>query len=295
MNSVIDAVIVTYNPNIETLEECVASITGQVRKLWIIDNSSTEKSISNNLIEFYENIEVVTVGENKGIAFAQNIGIQNSLSNRSDYILLADQDSVFPKNYVDKMLSLFDMQSKVAAVSPLFHDTVGKNENEGFVVFSKLGFSRIFPKDGSHFISQTIASGLILNSALLENIGLMNTELFIDWVDYEWCWRAVHKGYKIVGNAEISIEHNLGDRAIQFAKKRINLREPIRHYYITRNACYLARKCSSISVWQRVILFGKSLMYIVGYSLLAVPRLKNLKMTLLGFYHGMIGRLGRLE
>ena len=54
MNSVIDAVIVTYNPNIKTLEECVASLTGQVRKLWIIDNSSTENSISNNLFEFYE-------------------------------------------------------------------------------------------------------------------------------------------------------------------------------------------------------------------------------------------------
>jgi len=47
----------------------------------------------------------------------------------------------------------------------------------------------------------------------------MNEDLFIDWVDFEWCWRARKKGYKIIGNANVVITHQLGDAAVTIGRK----------------------------------------------------------------------------
>lgn len=296
MNNKIDVVLVTYNPDIEMLMRCVASISIQVRKIWIIDNNSADSNISNDLTKLYENIEILRMSENKGIAHAQNIGIKKSLENQSDYILLSDQDTSYPDHYVNNMTSVFaKYHDELAAVAPLFHDVVGKNKNEGFFVISKFGYSKIFPSKGTHDINQAIASGLLIKSRFFEKIGLMNEELFIDWVDYEWSWRVVNLGYKILGNADILIEHSLGDRTINLGLKRVNFRSPPRHYYITRNAFHLAWRSPYLNIWHRLSLISKGISYIVGYSVLAKPRMSNLKMTLLGFYHSLIGRLGRLD
>jgi len=294
MNSVIDVVLVTYNPNMDMLIKCIDSIRLQVRKIWIVDNNSTVSNIMELLNEFHGSIELIKMSENEGIAHAQNIGIQKSIENNSDYILLCDQDTYFPSNYIEQMLPIFNSEpDNVAAVAPLFHDAVGKDKNEGFVTLSGFGYSRIFPDKGLYKINQAIASGLIIKSSTLNAIGLMDADLFIDWVDLEWCWRAIAKGYVILGNADVLIEHNLGDSSIAVGNKGINLRSPIRHYYITRNAFHLAWRCPYLDAWHRVVLICKGISYIGGFSILSKPRMMNLKMTLLGLYHSVIGRVGR--
>lgn len=120
----------------------------------------------------------------------------------------------------------------------------------------------------------------------------MNEELFIDYVDLEWCWRAVNKGYKIIGNAEVSINHTLGDYRKTFLNFEVNMRTPLRHYYITRNTIYLSLRSKELPFYSRLILFVKSLKYFMGFSLLGTPHLENLKYTSLGFLHGFRGKLG---
>jgi len=295
MSYVIDVVLVTYNPNLGLLRKCISSLKSQVRKIWIVDNHSTECDFQITLSGFDE-VELILLSENEGISHAQNIGIQQSLADGPDYILLSDQDTVYPEQFVRQMLPVFDGDqfNNVAAVAPLFHDIVGRNNNEGFVVISKFGYSKVFPDSGICEINQAIASGLILNAHALNDIGLMDGRLFIDWVDYEWCWRAIAKGYSIIGNANVLIEHNLGDRSITVGSKDLNLRSPFRHYFITRNAFHLAWRSPYLDGWHRLTLVYKGCLYIVGYSLLSKPRLTNLKMTTLALYHSIIGRLGKL-
>ena len=44
-------------------------------------------------------------------------------------------------------------------------------------------------------LSSSIIVNIINNNIILD-VGLMDESLFIDWVDFEWCWRAKSKGYK---------------------------------------------------------------------------------------------------
>jgi len=194
------------------------------------------------------------------------------------------------------MLPAFtENNNSIAAVAPLFHDAVGNKKNEGFILLSKFGYSFIFPDNGYYEINQAIASGLIIKSATLRDIGLMNDALFIDWVDFEWCWRAISKGYRIIGNANILIEHNLGDEQVHIAHKSMTVRAPLRHYYIVRNAFYLACYSPYLDFQHRLNLFYRGLFHVAAYSILAKPRFENFKITLLGFYHGVTQRLGRLD
>jgi rhamnosyltransferase len=294
MAKVIDAVIVTYNPDISLLKRCINSVIKDLRYIYIIDNNSNKLELKTES----KKIKFVELADNMGLAYAQNIGIKRSLEEKSDYILISDQDTSYPRDYVKNMLLEFDNFSdidKVAAIAPLFMDPKQVKANEGFFVKSLFGVKKFYPKDGLHEVFQAIASGKVLNAKSLSEIGLMNEDLFIDWVDFEWCWRARKKGYKIIGNANVIITHQLGDAAVTIGHKVITLRNPLRHYYITRNCVYLALRCDNLGVAHRVNLFFKLFKYALGFPIFSKPHLKQLKYTLIGLWHGIIGKMGRLD
>jgi rhamnosyltransferase len=113
-----------------------------------------------------------------------------------------------------------------------------KEKNHLFIKKGFLGFKKIYPINGKHEVFQRIASVMIIKTEFLHNIGLMCEQLFNDWVDIERCWRAIKKGYKIIGNADVIINHRLGSTSNSILYRSITLRNPLRHYYITRNAFF---------------------------------------------------------
>jgi rhamnosyltransferase len=288
----ITAVYVTYNADIILLKKSIESIISQVNKIYIIDNTPNKDLRLENLKN--EKVEIIYLGDNFGIAYAQNIGIKKSLNDNADFIMLSDQDTCYPKSYIYDMLQVFSYDKTIAAVAPRFIDS-NKTGKDGFISIYPLIFKQIFPKKGLYDVMQVIASGKILRAKYLKDIGLMNENLFIDWVDIEWCWRARKKGYKIIGNADVVINHQLGDNSKNIGFREVNLRSPIRHYYITRNAFYLSLYSKNLDLLHRITLFFKSFRYIIGYPILAKPRLKNLKYVLLGLWHGVNKKLGKLN
>lgn len=291
-----DVVLVTYNPDLKDVTMCINSLLGMVSYIWVVDNCSQNYDVPESIGSISDQIKMVRLSNNMGIAHAQNVGINMALDSGADYIVLSDQDTTYPKSFVEKMLPVFELnQDKIVAVAPLFHDVVSGNRNEGFIEVSKFGFSRFFPESGTHEILQSIASGLIIKASKISEVGLMDEALFIDWVDLEWCWRVRSKGYSIIGCSEVVIQHNLGDKSTSLGTKTVNLRSPLRHYYITRNAFYLSIHCEYINRWQKITLFSKGLRYVLGYPLLSEPRWLNFKMTCLGMFHGINAKLGRYE
>jgi len=286
------AVVVTYKPNVEILEKCVNSLVNQVDRLIIVDNTPGKCQLLENFRKM-QNIEIAYLNDNYGVAYAQNIGIKKALEEGVDFVLLSDQDTIYPLDYVEKMLECFK-DDRVAAAGPLFIDAhTGKVQF--FVKKGLFGFKKIYPKTGKHEVLQLIASGTIINAKFIPEIGLMKEELFIDWVDMEWCWRAVKKGYKIIGNADVVIKHFHGEKSKKFFTKNITLKSCIRNYYTIRNGIYLALHSNVLDSYRRALLFLKTFRNIFLFSLLSNNFLSNLKCTLKGFYHGLIGKLGKLD
>jgi len=142
-------------------------------------------------------------------------------------------------------------------------------------------------------VDYLIASGCLIPMAVLDEVGVMNAGLFIDYVDIEWGQRARSKGYENFGCFAAKMHHSLGDEPIWFCGKAYPAHSPLRHYYLFRNALHLYKMrhipldWKLADAWRLLLKFG-------FYSLLAKPRWQQFKMMSLGLLHGLAGRTGKL-
>jgi rhamnosyltransferase len=174
------AVIVTYNPNLTEVKTLIERISKHVALILIVDNGSE------NVIELRPlSAHVVELGENRGVATAQNIGIRMALERDYQFVLLFDHDSLPDEDMVPRLREAFDALSKqgvrVAAVGANYIERNGGAIQEP---------SR---RTGWAAKDMIISSGGLFSAEALRDVGPMLDDLFIDYIDTEWCMRARRK------------------------------------------------------------------------------------------------------
>lgn len=237
------AVIVTYNPEIVRLKDCINSLASQVEKIVLVDNGSKDSESLKALSE--DNLEVILLAENKGIAFAQNYGVQKGLETTDiDFLFFSDQDTCFPGDVIEKLEIAFannQMQGKkVACASPFFKDH-RSNYTHPSVSLNIFTSNKVVCSEGDNdlYPSHVIASGMLISREAWGVVGPFDEKLFIDWVDTEWCWRALTKNMVIVQTPSVMISHELGYGQKNFAGRSVTIHNSFRNYYKIRNAIYL--------------------------------------------------------
>ncbi|MFZ4287014.1 glycosyltransferase family 2 protein [Variovorax sp. HJSM1_2] len=293
MNST-SCVVVTYNPKIKSFLEVLDSISIQCDSIYIVDNSDADFS---HALPKIENLEYIHLNKNIGISAAQNIGIHKAMEKKQGFIWLSDQDTLYPPSYLTDMLAMFENKSltRVASVAPAYFD-VNKNGIQDFINHGPFT-QRLTPKPGVNLISHAIASGMIIPTEVLKVVGPMQEDLFIDWVDLEWCWRAKYRfGYQNIGNGNVVIKHTMGDNSVAFLGKKVSFRGATRHYYMIRNAFHLALHSRSAGPAIRVEIFFKALAWTIIFPLLASEdRSKHFNATLRGMWDGIRNKLGPMK
>lgn len=281
----IDVIVVIYQPNKEELSIMINSIISQVSNIIIVDNSDNVDSFSEyeNTISQKEKIHYYPMKRNRGIAFSQNFGIKKSITNNSDFIILSYQDTIFPETYVKDMLKEYEKISleynKIAAIAPSFVDYKNDSVEQGFNILNNNKITKINPIKNYYELQHAIASGLFLVASQLINLPLMKEELFIDWVDTEWCWRINNLGYNIIGTKNIKIKHKIGNSSIEFKKKFHTIHNEFRLYYIIRNAFYIIFYSKDITKYQKSFIFNKSIRYIIR-QLVVESFISNIKVII---------------
>jgi rhamnosyltransferase len=291
-SSDICCIVVAFNPDLEQLCKVIESILQWSQRVILVDNTPNT-SYCADVLDKYD-LDIIQLRENIGIGAAQNIGILKAASLGCDWIVLSDQDTLYPENYGLLMKSRLQMYENACAIAPTFIDV---HRSDEAIIKAKVpawhGWQKISPPGRVFDLYEAAASGLMLKVSSLQYVGLMNEQLFIDWVDFEWCWRARAAGFRVLGASDIKVNHSLGIGAISLGGKFVNVRPPIRHYYIVRNCIYLAIYSNFLNIFIRIRLLFKSLIFIAGYSLLFSPRLVNLYSVIAGFKDGVLGRLGK--
>jgi rhamnosyltransferase len=215
------------------------------------------------------------------------------------HVLLLDQDSALSEDMVQNLLAsenhLINAGQKVAAVGPLFVDE--KTGKRSFAIRgARIGVNRIPINISCHEPLQTdhlIASGALIRVSGLQSIGMMRDDLFIDWVDIEWCMRAQFNGYTCYIIPDAVMRHSIGDGNVRILGKDINLHSDLRNYYMIRNATYLIR-LKSMKSW-RVVIGFKVLKYLIFYSIYSQHRVKSTRLLWRALLDGVWGRLGKLQ
>lgn len=298
----VGAIIVLYIPNPVLLERLIDSLKGETELVFIIDNTPEGKAAFDLSQDWFDLRGITStyqpLGDNYGIAEAQNIGINLAIKSGCDHVILFDQDSAIAPNMVNDLLnaehSLLQQSVKVGAIGPLFLDEktneYSKTIRHGLFFVKRLNTTPadLHPVQADYLIS----SGSLIRTEVLKTVGLMREDLFIDWVDIEWGLRANKCGYTnfVIPNA--IMRHILGDGFVNVGSRTINLHNDIRNYYIVRNACHLFLDPQIDKRWRMNIAF-KIPAYVVFYALHSKTRLKAFKLLIRACLDGFSGRLGK--
>ena len=287
-------VIVTYHPTAEMLQALLDAVRPQLTRLVIVDNGS-EFNFAKVLAE--RAIDLVELGDNFGIAHAQNVGIEHARSHGAELVLLMDQDSVPAPDMVHKLhTTLGNLASsglQVAAVGPSYLDE-RQGEAAPFVYLDGLKLRRRVQIGGEDIAEADflIASGCLIPIQVLDAVGPMTDELFIDYVDIEWGLRARQLGYRSYGVYSARMMHTLGDEWVEFRDRRVPVHSPLRHYYHARNAIWLVRRPWISAQW-RLVLLWRLIRQSLFFSVFVPQRFEHAKMMSLGVWHGLRDRMGR--
>ena len=293
------AVVVTYEPNADILANQLERVTSQVTHIIVVDNGSAMNLDRWVAARRCPNVQCLPLGNNFGVATAQNAGIDWARRHDANYILLLDQDSEPAPDMVEKLVEADQRMSglgyEVAAVGPRYVD-LRQNNPPPFIRLRGLKVERCvcIEPDAIVPVDYLISSGSLIRMKTLNAVGPMADNLFIDYIDIEWGLRAKHCGYQSFGVCNAAMHHSIGEHPMKAFGRLIPLHSPLRHYYHFRNAVWLYQqswpswKWKVADAWRLLLKYG-------FYSMFARPRLKHLGMMTLGIWHALRGRTGRLE
>jgi rhamnosyltransferase len=287
----ISAIIVTFNPCTAILSNLLFAISPQVAKVVVVDNGSSESVIKLTQEVLPNNGILIKKGFNSGIATAFNLGILEAEKNSSTHVILFDQDSLPDTNMVQELIQVIISNDRVAAVGPKYSDVKGSHASP-FVKLEGFSLKRINCNSNNTVkVDHLISSGCLISMDSLKEVGVMEDKLFVDYVDTEWCLRAIHKGYSLFGVGSAHMQHDLGDEFVYLFGRTLPVHSPLRHYYLIRNGIWLLRQPWVSNKWRIIDTRRLFLIYIV-YSLFVGKKFQNWKMMSLGIWHGLSGRMG---
>jgi rhamnosyltransferase len=283
-------IVVTYNPDIDDLKNNINTYYNQSDLIVLVDNS-TLSDISKEIIQIgksFNNIKIISLGDNYGEAYAQNIGIKYVIEKGYKYFILLDQDSELVENYVNRILDSFlkiqNRGIKIGGIGPLAFNKKSKT----------LYYN--YKKNNFHFmeVDKTLSSGFLTSVDVIKKVGLNKEELFIDYVDWEWCWRAKSLGYRIFIDTSLKLPHMLGEGHKDFIFFKLGVPSPIRHYYQYRNAILLNKFKYVPLEWKIKRMFIHSLK-IIFFLFFYNKKFQRIKYAFKGIKDGLLGKSGKIK
>ena len=292
-------IVVTYQPQAAELHALLEALRPQLAKVFVIDNGSALDPAQAIGSEFLADpwCELIRLPSNRGVAAAQNAGIERARAAGAAFVVLFDQDSEPAPDMVARLLAVARSQAAagvaVAGVGPRYVDA-RQNNPPPFIRIRGVSVERqaCDPSRPVVEVDYLIASGCLIPMAALDAVGGMREDLFIDYVDIEWGLRAKMAGFQSFGVCDATMRHAIGEAPLELLGRKLPLHSPLRHYYHFRNAVRLYCEAGLPLNWKLADGWRLLLKYGV-YSWFARPRHEHWWMMTLGIVHGIAGRMGR--
>jgi rhamnosyltransferase len=277
--SLIACIFVLYHPKVSELKK-IDLLAEFGYAVIIVINAIDQYFLKDLQSKSY--LHVINNSKNIGLASALNQGIEYAFDHiNAQFVILFDQDSEPHLELPVQLVSEFMAHDcDLACIGPTLTDV--KSLDARYLDLNKSSV-------------QTIAtSGTVISKEAFAKVGPMMDDLFIDSIDHEWCFRAMHKGFNIIVSKKVLMPHNMGDEGLNWiGQYKPVYRNPIRHFYIIRNSIYLI-KLSYIPLSWRIIELLKTLRRVVMYLWISNDRLKSLRLICKAVIDGFLNRLGPL-
>lgn len=298
MKNNVAGIVVTFNPDISLLRQSFEAATKQLTCLYVVDNGSVNQSDIEKVCREFQNIKYENLSENKGLAYAQNFAINIIKKDNSlQYIILFDQDSVIEDGFISALLideqHIIQKGISVGAIGPCFYDPDNGKDYPATLYVGPF-IRRISIENTPIEATYIIASGCLINLKVLDDVGLMKEELFIDYIDVEWSLRAKMLGYKIFISPNARMAHTIGDARANIMGRTVSVHSPFRRYFLVRNSIYMMRLNYIPCGYKLRELIFNVLRIFVAF-ILAENKAKVLKSAYYGIRDGVLKKYGPLN
>lgn len=282
----LSAIIVAYQPKIDEVFNNILSYIADVDALLIFQNTLVEAELLpriNSQLDEVQRSKVIFLGSgtNVGIASALNGGVQWSLDNNFTHILTLDQDSKFKAGVLPQYKQLIeqfpDADAGVFGINPNNWGNLLYNVNEPYIE-----------------VADTITSGSVFPLEVFRKFGLFEDNLFIDAVDYEFCYRLKSFGYRTIVFPKIILEHQVGEYKRTWLGFKTDNYSAFRTYFVVRNQTIIWRRYPKYfsSHYKLVLVKTHIISRIVKVILAEDHKVSKIKAIAVGLIHGLQGRLG---
>jgi GT2 family glycosyltransferase len=270
-----------------------------VARVLIVDNSSSEGSFEE--VVGCPSPEVQCFPENIGVSGALDVALRWSKEQELKWLWLFDQDSVPEANALERLLVACRKASAntngLAMLAPLVVDASSGQATGGFH-WHRGQFTPAADAKGSNEFEcdAVINSGSLVKVDLVNEDDLPPRKLFIDGVDFLFCFNLRLRNLRILVVPEAKIHHRLGAPTLVKLPFRAEARpyfhlSPLRVFCICRNYTYLELKHSRLTDVPIVLIrrIKHCLYFIVGALWGADRKLYLIKMAILGTLFGVLG------
>ena len=278
----VGVVIVVFHPNALELQNKLKHLGADVI-IAVVDNTPVKEiSIAQS------NVTYIPLHENTGIANAQNQGIGSLMERGCSHIVFFDQDSDFTEDFVRSMVSEY---ISISAIRPnlflLGPRVLNKTSGEQYC---SVVHTEAAADCGFVLKREIISSGSCVSVDRLREVGKMDARLFIDYVDFEHCWRANDKGFVCGVTDNVVLPHKVGSRELRFPRGyRVIISAPFRYYYQYRNWLWLCRRSYVPRQWK--LNTGVKFMARILYFPFAVNGWRVIEKNIFkGIYYGIFKR-----
>jgi GT2 family glycosyltransferase len=233
-------IVLNYNGIADTLD-CLASLRAQTcagMATLVIDNGSRNDDLGRIAARFPE-VEVIALGENRGWAGGNNVGLRLGLERGFDAMLLLNNDTVLRADALEQMLAAAAAVGAPCLLHPVIHD------------FDDARRPQLLPGPGpmtSDAAARTLAERhdvveinwaygacLLIPAALARRIGLLDERFFLQLEEQDYFRRAVAAGMRSYCALRARILHK---ESVSFGGRVT----PNKTYYQVRNSLLLAEK-----------------------------------------------------
>lgn len=291
--SIVSAVVVCYHPEPEILRQLIQALLPDVHQVWLVNNGASG-DLPNDLGPQVQRIEL---GANMGVAAALNVGFDNAYAAGADAVIGFDQDSEPPQGLVAQLRFDWNLEAqhqpdlRFGAMGPATSDRDAAHLLTTFAPYNWIR-QRIRPLPGKRWnVDHLITSGCLIPHDVWKTTGPMNDDLFIDWVDVEWCGRARLAGYTLLMDGDAVLRHRIGNRSQALFGRHFHVHAPFRHYFVLRNALVIWGDKRFPPGWRtHHVLYA--LRVILANLLFAPQRLARLRCVVRGWMDGRSKRTG---
>lgn len=228
---------------------------------------------------------------NLGLGPALNAGLAEARRQGARVVVLFDQDStpsvVLANRMADELEAAIGVHGPRCCVGPTHVDDQALPTNGRAALDSTLGSAAARWRA----VSCLPTSGMIFQISALSPEEVFAEDLFLDLVDFDWCWRLSRSGWHFLRAADVRMFHRLGEAERRFLGFTFHVPAPYRHYFQVRDTLRLAFR-SYVPRYSKWRLIGILPLKLLVYPLILDHGYERLKWMLLGARDSVCGVRG---